>query len=327
MLSKNNSKKSIIPSNKVGIVLLLVVLIVTITIFGSKIQIKNNPVKDLQNVELVIERKIGENLKMDDEDQDGLVDWLEEFYKTDPKNADTDGDGTKDGEEVALDRDPTIAGPNDPLITTKDRVANPDLSDFTPGTITDQASVELFSQYMILKRQGELTPEKEQKLVEDISKKITEQISLKQKYFESDITIISSQKDTLTSYGERFAQVTLDFFAKMNEAKYLTEKAYIEKLSVEYKIYAQELSFIKVPSVAIEPHLAIMNYAYSAGVLFETFLNVDADPLSAIVIITQFKAISVDDQIVYKTLAQYFKNNAIIFDTESTKRFWQMFEN
>ncbi len=48
-----------------------------------------------------------------DSDNDGLLDWEEKVYGTDPNNPDTDGDGTTDGEEIKQHRDPLVAGPND----------------------------------------------------------------------------------------------------------------------------------------------------------------------------------------------------------------------
>ncbi len=50
-----------------------------------------------------------------DPDRDGLANWQEKLYKTDPRTADTDGDGYLDGEEVASGYDGTIASPNDAL--------------------------------------------------------------------------------------------------------------------------------------------------------------------------------------------------------------------
>ena len=50
-----------------------------------------------------------------DKDADGLSDLVENLYKTNPDKADTDSDGTKDGEEVAAGRDPAKAGPSDRL--------------------------------------------------------------------------------------------------------------------------------------------------------------------------------------------------------------------
>lgn len=49
----------------------------------------------------------------DDIDGDGLKNWEEVLWKTKANNPDTDGDGTNDGLEVALGRDPIVAGPND----------------------------------------------------------------------------------------------------------------------------------------------------------------------------------------------------------------------
>ena len=45
-----------------------------------------------------------------DSDHDGLRDWEEVLWKTDSKIADTDGDGTNDGDEVKAGRNPLIAG-------------------------------------------------------------------------------------------------------------------------------------------------------------------------------------------------------------------------
>mgnify|MGYP001618473286 FL=1 len=50
-----------------------------------------------------------------DPDNDGLKNWEEEIYKTDPRNPDSDGDGYLDGEEVASGYDPAIKSPNDAL--------------------------------------------------------------------------------------------------------------------------------------------------------------------------------------------------------------------
>jgi hypothetical protein len=50
-----------------------------------------------------------------DSDQDGLSDAMETLYKTNPNNPDTDGDGYKDGDEVANGYDPLIKSPNDKI--------------------------------------------------------------------------------------------------------------------------------------------------------------------------------------------------------------------
>lgn len=58
-------------------------------------------------------RKLAE-LSQDD-DNDGLKNWEEALWRTDPKNPDSDGDGTPDGKEILAGRDPAKKGPNDRL--------------------------------------------------------------------------------------------------------------------------------------------------------------------------------------------------------------------
>lgn len=60
-----------------------------------------------------------------DSDQDGLPDLIENIYRTDLNNPDSDGDGTTDGEEVRQQRDPALAGPND-TINVQPETLHPD---------------------------------------------------------------------------------------------------------------------------------------------------------------------------------------------------------
>jgi len=53
--------------------------------------------------------------KNKDSDNDGLMDWQETTWQTNPCQPDTDRDGYLDGEEVASGYNPTIAAPNDEL--------------------------------------------------------------------------------------------------------------------------------------------------------------------------------------------------------------------
>jgi len=55
-----------------------------------------------------------ENLK--DNDNDGLKDWEEELYKTNPNNPDTDADGYLDGEEVNSGHNPLVKAPGDEIV-------------------------------------------------------------------------------------------------------------------------------------------------------------------------------------------------------------------
>lgn len=66
---------------------------------------KNNRVRDdlFKNTTL-------ENQEEKDSDGDGLYDWQEVLYRTDPEDKDSDGDGVSDGDEVKRGMDPNDFG-------------------------------------------------------------------------------------------------------------------------------------------------------------------------------------------------------------------------
>lgn len=315
------------PSSKVGVALILVVLVVVGVIFGSKIKF-DVPIKDLKNVELVLERKTGNNFKSGDQDADGLADWLEEFYGSNLNNPDTDGDGTTDGDEISQKRNPIIAGPNDVLLTKNDFInTDIDMSKFAPGTLTEQTSIDLFSQYITLKKEGLIKPEEGAQMIEQISKNAVEKSSLKPIYFKENLNIVVSTKESISAYAERLAQIALGHFTTIDLYKNLANLTYLSKVAEEYKLYGQEASQMSVPDVFVDAHLALINQLNNTSVFFNSVVKGEEDPVTAMVISAQYQSIEVGELSVYTTLANYFKNNAIIFDTDSTHNFWSKFQN
>ncbi|MCR4322823.1 MAG: thrombospondin type 3 repeat-containing protein [Candidatus Azambacteria bacterium] len=78
-----------------------------------------------------------------DPDNDGLKNWEEGIYKTDPRNPDTDGDGYLDGEEVASGYDPVVKAPNDALEgadTNSPRPAPKNLTTYLAQILTQKIS-------------------------------------------------------------------------------------------------------------------------------------------------------------------------------------------
>lgn len=63
--------------------------------------------------QLFLFNPLRDNLSIRDEDGDGILDPLEEVYGTDPHIYDSDSDGTSDGEELSLGRNPLKPGPDD----------------------------------------------------------------------------------------------------------------------------------------------------------------------------------------------------------------------
>jgi len=87
-----------------------------------------------------------------DSDSDGLPDWKESLYGTDPQKSDTDSDGTSDFDEIALNRDPLKPNtaksgqePNDkidPLVIEQNKKI---IEDYRKLSETDRFSQDLIS--------------------------------------------------------------------------------------------------------------------------------------------------------------------------------------
>ncbi len=326
MQFQNNEK---LPSNKVGIALVVVVLVVSGVIFFEKVNFNKDKTVPLENIEIVLERKTDQILKDEDVDQDGLPLWLEEFYKTDSNNPDTDGDGTSDGEEISLKRDPTIKGPEDPLRTFRDMLQTEvDLSDFKPGTLTESVSIDLFQKYLTLKKDGLLTPEQEEQMLQEVTQKAVDQSSLQKKYQLSDLSIVDSNAESIEAYGEQYAQIALSIFGQIESQKNIRDDIqYLKKVSEIYADYGNQILLMSVPSVFDDVHLELLQIIYDTSIFFEKVSQGDDDPVSALVVSAQYRNSDLSEGELYTTLANYFKNNAIIFDTESTQNFWKQFEN
>lgn len=84
----------------------------------------------------------GENISADqarlleDPDGDGLKNWEEALWRTDPNKSDTDGDGTQDGAEIREGHDPSVKG-------TGDLAAKSPVAAASAGTLTADFAQDL----------------------------------------------------------------------------------------------------------------------------------------------------------------------------------------
>ncbi len=140
-----------------------------------------------------------------DSDGDGLKDWEEELWKTDPTVADTDGDKTPDGQEIKSGRDPLVAGPNDKLdLDTIENKINTetenDLSD------TTKFSRELFLKIIAAKKSN--TPPTEEELATLLKTTIASEIQTrkKQEFSEGDFVLETAETpEKIRKYGNEIA--------------------------------------------------------------------------------------------------------------------------
>ncbi|MDD4803748.1 MAG: thrombospondin type 3 repeat-containing protein [Candidatus Pacebacteria bacterium] len=128
-----------LPSKNFLIALSIAIVIIIIAVIVSSIDF-NSKKQDNSNLESVFLSTLTKNNT--DSDEDGLTDWLETLYGTNPNKKDTDDDGTTDGQEIKEQRDPAKANtakegetPNDkidPIIIEQDKSMSDEYEKLNP---------------------------------------------------------------------------------------------------------------------------------------------------------------------------------------------------
>lgn len=203
-----------------------------------------------------------------DQDGDDLKDWEEELWHTDALKPDTDGDGTGDGEEVKLGRDPSKAGPDDAL--DKETIENKTVPGGGSWTETDRLSRELFAKYLAIKQSGApFTAADEEKLLTDTVGQYRAP-ERKKVYTESDIVLSATDDDTaLRAYGNAIGTVInahkvdeedeLTIFERALQNEDEIDLANLENRVKRYESILVGFKAIPVPKRTRVLHVALLN--------------------------------------------------------------------
>lgn len=226
-----------------------------------------------------------------DSDTDGLPDWQEALYGTDPLNPESFKAGVKDGEAVAqgLIEPKVIVRPeNEPI--------DPDTIPGTagaPSSLTDRFAQTLLKQYL-LNRTG--TPPTQEEIVAFVQQGVAElssETAGPDRYTLADVRVSGTNGTAaLVSYAaemeQAFARNTVS--ADKNELSYFADalkgdnKALgkIEDISQAYADIAKALSSIAVPTEARQAHLTIMNALVHVSDTSSDMASMESDPLRAL---------------------------------------------
>jgi len=230
-----------------------------------------------------------------DSDKDGLKDWEETLWKTDPSNPDSDSDSTSDGEEIKSGRDPLKKGPNDKLSQEdiqKKVVATTTEEDLTE---TDKFAREFFATYLSSQQSGEPIDQADyEKLLQEYLAEAQNKSDVRF-YGASDFTVSTNEtRDSIKRYGNDLANIFLkkqgemnlenevviiDRYTKNNDPKELEK---LKPLEEKYQKIETGLSEMNVPRSALILHIELINAisATKEGIL--AMQAVVTDPLRAI---------------------------------------------
>lgn len=314
-----------LPSNKIGLLFVIVVLIVAGTISFSIIEKRSvgedpNKLLDLNNKTLTLRRDTSPSLI--DEDGDGLLDWEEELRKTDPLNPDTDGDGTKDGDEVREGRDPTVPGPNDTfeaIQIKKSEELGLLYKDFVKGSLTDSVTVSTIENYIKLNQGGNGNT---QDLINNIvneAEKVSEKGDI---YSILDLKTFVGDEARVKNYGNTFAALHVNFLKKLSVLNNNDPKAYVDSIIKSYEEYSKQVMNIEVPQSVGQYHLQIANNLHNVAVALNDLNNADKDPIKGLLAIKRYNEAAALQSEMFLNIARFFRESGIIFNDTESGVFW-----
>lgn len=254
-----------------------------------------------------------------DTDADGLPDWQEALYGTDPDNAHSFSQELTDGEAA-----------NQGLIEPKFRTDLSGLAgelsvpgvDAADGTVTATFARDLFTNYMN-SRTG--TPPSAEEVNAFMQEALTDLASKQRSvkaYSLGNVRVSGSGTEALRAYAvaaERaFGANTVD--TDKNELYYFTDAVQkgdadamnkVRAIGRAYKNIAAALIQVQVPHDAQTAHLNVANSLAYLSVVVENMASVDADPLRGMLGMTEYK--SAADSMVrsYAELDAAFKNSGL----------------
>ncbi len=269
---------------KIGLSLLVAILIIGTSLALKYKNTERTAVKSTTT--LALEKVVQDSLERDD-DEDGLKNWEEILYKTDAKLADTDGDGTNDGDETALNQDPTIAGKGNTNTT-----ATQSTSTVVTYTATDRLSQEIFKTYIQAKQQGKEIDENMSQMIADaVLSRNYEEIS--RTYTIDNLkTNPSSTNVSLRTYGnavgfilntpEVSAVNEIEIFSKLSTGAIEDYEADLIKIKGRYASMQAKFLALPAPKGFAPAQILLINSLSTFIDSIDGALSLESDPVGAV---------------------------------------------
>lgn len=238
----------------------------------------------LRGDSLSIQRTIAET----DSDGDGLMDWEETLWGTDPHNPDTDGNGITDNDQVSHEGATFLASAD-----TRSNNSQATIATTTPNT-TDMVARELFGTYLSMKQTGGASRETLLALAERVAER--SDIYARPPVFTiHDIvqTTVDTQEavrayDTavragLQPFEKHAANKTneLLLISKVVESDNPEAKAELDAVVDDLETLLENLKAIPAPPSVATMHLDLINGLAFFSYCLDAFANLRTDPLRA----------------------------------------------
>lgn len=307
------------PTSKKARLVLAVLAFLTLLGVALFLRREKEPPPATENTASILEQQ---RLRLtEDHDNDGLKDWEEAIYRTNPQDPDSDGDGAKDGDEISQGRDPLKAGPEDQLVSEAPDASGSPRQD---QNLTNRF-IQLFgTKYFAQKINDPDQPLNVQEIANDIAQNIPSYQSSIQPFQLKDLTILkNSTPDNVKNWAKNFDAVNEEAFAGINEAEVsiLTNALRTEDYSLlakldqhvaAYTLTLERMKKLPVPAEFASFQLRFMNIALELRELAQNFKKADKDVLAASRGVDPYLKLAVEMQTISQKVKQELKQRNIL---------------
>ncbi len=299
------------PSTKVSLILFVTVLIVVGTILLN-ISYQDEGVANKEELKLTVGVNLESNLS-DDNDGDGLLNWEEALWSTDPNVADTDGDGIDDGDEVNTNRNPLNPGPNDENHDLAAEIIEElESIPLDEDSLTNRIGRNFIESYFTLRNQEGLTPEAKEQLVEMVVQQTLNEVTIDDaRYSENQFIIFdSSDKEKLAEYGNKMFNI---MFLNLNPFEEATTTNNYDGVSEILYSMSQEFLFTEVPDSIISTHTELTNNYLVLSQSVSGAEKDQTDPILASTSLYLYASVQEKIDILTEDIALFLNQSGIIY--------------
>lgn len=261
-----------------------------------------------------------------DSDKDGLADWEEVLWGSNPKLSDTDQDGTSDGEEVLTGRNPTIKGPKDVLLKTSANGSE----GVAELSATDKLAREFFTEYAKTKQSdGTVTNISSANIIASTLSR-SDILSSARAYTEGELSVRKLDSEAiLREYAEAMgliqkenaldtsAETELSIFKKALDTNSKEKLLELSPIALRYETIVKAMLALPVPAELVPLHLALLNDMSAILFSVNAMKNAFTDPVGALAGVSEYLKRAAEIPADYKAFAEHFAKRNIVFASQS----------
>jgi hypothetical protein len=262
-----------------------------------------------------------------DSDNDGLPDWEEALYGTNPDNPDTFNLGMTDGEAVAKGLIVPKAIANVPLATSTASSAVPGApAPAASGTLTDEFAKSFFTLYLVAKQQNggtALSQDQVSALAEKAYTSLAANVTPAPDFKKaSDLSTVPDSPDAYRAFaaGAEAVFAAHSVHLPKSELIYLqdavqnndmTALANIQKIAGAYRDIATGLAALPVPAGLASADLALINAMARISQAASDFAAVRTDPVATMFALETYPQAVIDFANAFQTVGSAYASAGV----------------